>query len=503
VLADDAAGLAAGKAVDVIFGEAPEHFLSEFAPGTAGIYTAFMAADTANSYYQAYRDVGLCHGLSGEGVVLQTTLLPQVKPYLETSFMTWNSPVASDNTPLPLVLANVQTVDQNGNPISGGSIEMFSANHLGSGFRGVIENGSADLPVLANDDYTLCARAPGYVTQSGQVTVGASDTNILLMLPPQPVHSAALTSALGQPTGLLKKGTQFVLTPHFYDTNGVELTCTGQPMFYVRNPVGSTVATVDPSSGLVTIGDGCGAALVYVWCNGIESAPKLVSSDCNGSQPPTASSTFAVSPTALAFSAVEGKGNPGSQSVYIVGLIAGGAGLTIQPSRSWITVVGGSGYVTVGVNTAGLGAGTYGGVIKMTDTNAPSNTASVSVTLVITGTSGGGGAGHAFDGSWSGNYTGPYTYTGGSMTTESGQVDVLILNGVLTADSPVSGSAIMDGSGNVTWTTTDSGETPFVFTGTFTKAGTASGTWTLTIPTSNPGQSGSGSGTWSAVRTFP
>ena len=316
--------------------------------------------------------------------------------------------------------------------------------------------------------------------------------------------SATLTTALGQPTGFLANGTQFMLTPHFFTSSNTEVGCTGTPVYYVRNPVGSTVATVDSSTGVVTIEDGCGAATVYVWCNGIESAPLLVSSDCNGDQPPAAASSFVVNPTHLGFLAIEGQGNPGSQTVFVVDLGSNTLNYTATANQSWISVSAGNGTATVSVNASGLAAGTHTGGIEFVDTGATQNHAEVGVTLVVKAmpSSGGGGSGSKFAGVWSGTYTGIYTYTDGSVENPfDGGVVLTIADGVISASSPVDGSGTVDGSGNGSWQyAADENETPFIFTGTFTTSGTASGTWTVTIPTSNPGQSGHGSGTWTASR---
>jgi hypothetical protein len=387
VITDDAAGLAAGKVEDLILGAGPKHFLSVVAPEVTGIYEAYMAADTANSYYQSFRDIGLCYGPSSSGVVLQTTLLPQIEPYFPSSFLTWNTQVQPDNTPLPLVVANVAVTDQHGNPISGGSIEMFSSYHLGLGFRAVTDdNGLADLPVVADDAGTVCIRSPGLVTESLPWSSGSANLGIHVTLLPQQIASGVLTSPLGQPTGLLPQGAQVQLTAHFYDSNGNEVTNCSQPLFFAYNPVGSAVAEVDPSSGMVTILGGCGAARVVAWCSGVETAPKLVSSDCNGTQPPVAFSTFAINPTALTFSATEGGENPSPQSVYIADLDISTNSYYILATgnRSWIDISFDSGgNLAVSVDISGLTAGTYTGSISLVDTNAPQNHANVAVTLVV------------------------------------------------------------------------------------------------------------------------
>jgi hypothetical protein len=173
----------------------------------------------------------------------------------------------------------------------------------------------------------------------------------------------------------------FVLTPHFYDASGKEVQCSGQPIFYARNPVGNSVATVDRLTGVVTVQDGCGAAIVFAFCDGIESAPRLVSSDCNGSEPPVAFTTFAVDPLGLKFVATEGS-NPGDQSVYRV-MLKSNVDYTVTANRPWLVVSSGTSEDRISVNTSGMGPGTYSGVVFYVDKNDPKNHFEVKVTLVI------------------------------------------------------------------------------------------------------------------------
>ena len=110
-------------------------------------------------------------------------------------------------------------------------------------------------------------------------------------------------------------------------------------------------------------------------------------------------------------------------------------------------------------------------------------------------------AGKAFDGIWTGSFSGLFTYTNGSTYQYTNQyLDFTVTNGQVTSTSPINGTGSVDSSGHITWQPqANSGETPFIFQGTLTKSGTASGNWLLTIPTSNPGQSGVGNGSWSAT----
>jgi len=99
-----------------------------------------------------------------------------------------------------------------------------------------------------------------------------------------------------------------------------------------------------------------------------------------------------------------------------------------------------------------------------------------------------------FDGTWSVAFSGPFYYTGGGIYQYDETNDITIQNGLI-SDGYYTGS--VDNSGNGSWQT--SGNAVYIFTGTFSTNGTASGTWTVTI-TNATGQNGSGGGTWTAQR---
>jgi hypothetical protein len=279
---------------------------------------------------------------------------------------------------------------------------------MGLGVRAVLSNGSADVPVPIGD-YQWYARSPGFVPQCGQVSVTDTNSVINAVLQPQPIASGTLSA--DQATGFLPQGTQFTLTPHFFDANGNEVSCTGTntPRFFAHNPVGTVVATVDPNTGVVTMQGGCGAAGITAWCNGVETRRKLVSTDCNGTLPPKSKTSFAIKPSSLTFVATENGANPPDQPVYLVLLKAGTLNYNMHLDRSWMTFGNTSGNRVhyFGVNISGLTAGTYTGTITYTDTDNPINHATVSVTLIIKSQPPSNVAG-----TWRGNYSFPIDAVG-------------------------------------------------------------------------------------------
>ncbi|MGE5805466.1 MAG: BACON domain-containing protein [Ignavibacteria bacterium] len=178
----------------------------------------------------------------------------------------------------------------------------------------------------------------------------------------------------------------------------------------------------------------------------------------------------------------------------------GGTGtisVTAGNGCSW-SAVSQAAWITVITGISGTGNGTITYSVKP-NTTSQQRTGSIKVedkTFTITQAGSGNQTG-SFDGDWEGTFNGIHTYTGGSTYEYVDEPLSLSIDGtVITGGSTSLGEGTIDALGNGTWT----GEySPFIFTGTFNTNGTASGTWTCTIPGNGP-QSGTGSGTWTATR---
>jgi hypothetical protein len=241
------------------------------AVGLAGdMYTAMNLA----------RDVFQC-GLypSDELILKRVTLLPG-----SADILLYQELVSPQQTAPQLVQVPVSATDSYGQLLSTGSLELVSQANLGSGLRAVIDNGTAEVPVPLGD-YGWTLRSQGFKPQCGQVSVTESGAVINAVMQPQPIASGTATA--DQLTGFLPEGTSFPVTPHFFDANGIEVSCSGEVKFYAHNPVGTSVATVDSDTGIVTMLGGCGAAGITAWCNGMKSRRLLVSTDCDGKLPAT------------------------------------------------------------------------------------------------------------------------------------------------------------------------------------------------------------------------
>jgi hypothetical protein len=181
----------------------------------------------------------------------------------------------------------------------------------------------------------------------------------------------------------------------------------------------------------------------------------------------------------------------GSGSVSVIAAV--GCTWTATSGATWITVTSGNN---------GSGNGTVGYSVKA-NTSSQQRTGSIKIedkNFTITQAGGTNQAG-VFDGNWVGTFNGLHTYISGNTYEYKNEAMAVSIKGtVVTAQGPILGTGSIDGYGNATWQpTSGSSFTPFIFTGTFTSGGSASGTWSYTIPGTG-GQSGTGSGTWTMTK---
>jgi len=98
---------------------------------------------------------------------------------------------------------------------------------------------------------------------------------------------------------------------------------------------------------------------------------------------------ISVTPASLQFTSTNGVA-PSPQSIQIANSGGGTLAWTATASAAWLSVSPASGTapstLTVSINPAGLGAGTYNGSIQISASGATGSPASVSVTLVVQGT---------------------------------------------------------------------------------------------------------------------
>jgi hypothetical protein len=374
-------------------------------PNLRGAVLVGGTATTLLPVLNGARDVLYCGLPPADGLMIkQVNFLPAL-PELH---LFWHQPaVEPESDPFPLFPVAATATDPLGQPLTTGSLELLSKANLGVGYMQVLDSqGNESIPVPLGD-YNWRVRAPGYQPACGETSVTESGAAINANLQSNPIASGRFLP--GQPTGFLKPGTQFKLTPEFKDAAGNVVECSGQVVYQVKNPVGSVVAMVD-QSGNVTMGNACGAARITAWCSGIKTNA-LVSTDCNGTLPAVPIFTFAVSPTSLSFTATEGGPNPPSQILTIVPLSPHFMNPGVNWREAWLSVSDPNppGVRSISVDISGLAPGTYTTTIDVTDLDAPVNHQSVPVTLKILPSRNRGG--EDISGTWVGTWTLPTNYT--------------------------------------------------------------------------------------------
>ena len=181
---------------------------------------------------------------------------------------------------------------------------------------------------------------------------------------------------------------------------------------------------------------------------------------------------------------------------------SGGAGtvdVTAGSGCAW-TAVSGASWLTVTSGSSGSGNGTMGYAVQANPTTAQRvGSILVAGTSFVITQAGSTSPGGPIDGTWLGGYTGTFRYVGGSTYVWTDEpMTVTIQDRVILG---ASSGGVVDGSGNVTWQS-QAGLVSgggWTFIGTFGGNGSASGTFSVSIPGTGP-QSGTGSGTWTMTK---
>lgn len=194
-----------------------------------------------------------------------------------------------------LVRAAAEGVDEFGQPLSKGSLELFGRGRLGWGFLCPIDASGQALCEVPRDDYDLRFRSPGFgptnMTGSFNQT-GELGVQVRLEATPRLVLSLATDPFQ---TTLLDAQTTVRFTARVQRADGTSATC--QPILFLALPyIGDPGTTIDAATGLLTVGPRTGSVKVVARCAGWSSPPRIVSS--SGRTPtPVPAPTNATSPT--------------------------------------------------------------------------------------------------------------------------------------------------------------------------------------------------------------
>lgn len=343
-------------------------------------------------------------------------------------------------------------------------------------------------------------------THTGAITITSSGATNSPM-------TIAATLALSAPPAIGLAATTFTFTGQQGAANPpnqtLNISNTGGGTLNWTASKGSAWLTLTPASGT-----GTGAVTLTVSTIGLTAGTynDVISVTAPGASnsPATASVTLTVtvppgigmSPTSFAFTGQQGGANPANQTLNLSNTGGGTLTWTASDDAGWLTLSPtsgtGPGAVTLSVNTSGLTAGSYNGVITIGATGASNTPATANVTLTVTPN---------HDGAWAGTTaqdstitfqvqnSGITTVTFGWKATGSGcTVTGKTTTNFTTAVPITNGSFSRSVSGS---------PTSYTIAGTFSSGTAASGTLTIDFSQSIPGVpscTASGSTTWNAAK---
>lgn len=153
-----------------------------------------------------------------------------------------------------------------------GHLMLISKDRLGDGQVVPLDtNGRADIPVPIGD-YALVYQQQIAQPVNQDVTVSGGGTQATLNAPPAPQVAGVTLTATPAITGLLDPGTQIQFSAVGRDAQGnIVPLDPSQLRFRVFNPQGSSVATIDPATGMLTIGPDQGAVRVVAEYGNVRS----------------------------------------------------------------------------------------------------------------------------------------------------------------------------------------------------------------------------------------
>ncbi len=239
-----------------------------------------------------------------------------------------------------------------------------------------------------NVDVNQASLAPGFHTGTVCVYTAASNSSAL-STPCVTVNLTVTSGLVGSPSALT-----------FNSVNSA--TPSTQPLTVTTSPSSSVPFTATSNQSWLTVNGALvasgttGVTAITVAANpagvpaGVNSGTITLTSSASGVNPATVTVTFNVTtvptPAALTFTAPAGGANPSTQ---LLSVTSSGPAVSytaaVTSGNAWLSVSPGSGTTngaaqTVSVNTSGLGANTYSGIITIT----PSGGAAIPVGVTLT-----------------------------------------------------------------------------------------------------------------------
>ena len=146
---------------------------------------------------------------------------------------------------------------------------------------------------------------------------------------------------------------------------------------------GSAPGSVSVAVDVGGLAAGTYSGSVTVSASGVTGSPATVPVTFTVDPPPSLS----VSPSSLSFTGSVGGANPADKTLTVTNAGGGTLGYTASDNASWLAVSPASGSapgtLTVSVNAAGLGQGTYNGIVTVTASGAGGSPATIPVTFTV------------------------------------------------------------------------------------------------------------------------
>lgn len=182
----------------------------------------------------------------------------------------------SGEFPVPTPPSETLSVSQEGgtsSPVSRGSLRAFSMDHLGDGEATELDmNGEGSVDVRQGDQ-RIKYQVGGQPSVSTTTNVSSGGTQKQVTVPAKSDVASLTLHATPGITGPLPTGTRVQFSVVGKYASGQEVLPGDMPAvkYFVFNPFGKQVATIDENTGLLTIGPDGGAIRVVAVCEGTRS----------------------------------------------------------------------------------------------------------------------------------------------------------------------------------------------------------------------------------------
>ena len=269
----------------------------------------------------------------------------------------------------------------------------------------ITNTGSGTLSWTVSDNAAWLSPSPASGTGNGTVTIGVTTGTLSVG-----TYNAVVTVSAAGVTPKTVPVTFTVTAPPAQPTISITPTSLGfSGTAGGSNPAAKTVTVTNSGTGTLawTVADnanwltatqsgnsivasvnlaglnaGTYDGAITVSASGATNTPRMIPVTLTLTAPP-AQPTIGLSPASLSFTATASGSNPSSQNIMVTNTGTGTLTWSVSDNANWLTATQSGNMVVASVNTSGLAAGTYSGVITITATGATNAPQSVPVNLTV------------------------------------------------------------------------------------------------------------------------